>query len=72
MKGRCSPTTGGYGPRLKSNEEAIQFIMRAIEAAGLRPGDDVCLALDVASSHFYSEGSYRAHGQSGGNSRPTR
>jgi enolase len=57
---------GGYGPQLKKNEEAIQFILRAIEAAGLRPGDDVCLALDVASSQFYSDGRYRAHGRSAG------
>jgi enolase len=55
---------GGFGPKLKSNEEAIQYILRAIEAANLRPGDDVCLALDVASSHFYADGHYRAHGQS--------
>jgi enolase len=57
---------GGYGPKLKTNEEAIQFIVRAIEAAGLRPGDDVCLGLDVASSQFYSDGRYRAHGDAGG------
>jgi enolase len=57
---------GGFGPKLKSNEEAIQFILRAIEAAGLRPGDDVCLALDVASSQFYSDGHYRAHGETRG------
>lgn len=57
---------GGYGPKLKTNEEAIQFIVRAIEAAGLRPGDDVCLGLDVASSQFYADGRYRAHGQGGG------
>ncbi len=57
---------GGYGPKLKSNEEAIQFILRAIEAAGLRPGDDVCLGLDVASTQFYSDGHYQAHGPGGG------
>lgn len=57
---------GGYGPKLKTNEEAIQLILRAIESAGLRPGDEVCVALDVASTHFYSEGHYRAHGESGG------
>ena len=38
----------------------------AIEAAGLRPGDDVCLGLDVASTQFYSDGRYKAHGPSGG------
>src|ERR1700722_7660050 len=57
---------GGYGPKLKTNEEAIQFILRAIEAAGLRRGDDVCLGLDVASTQFYSDGHYKAHGPSGG------
>jgi len=49
---------GGYGPKLASNEEALSFVVRAIEAAGLRPGDDVCIGLDVASTHFYSDGSY--------------
>ena len=49
---------GGYGPRLKSNREAVEFVVRAIEAAGLRPGDDVTIALDVAASHFYREGGY--------------
>jgi enolase len=66
LEGVLVGAEGGYGPRLKTNEEAIQFIVRAIERAGLRPGDDVCLALDVASSQFYSGGAYRAHGQSGG------
>lgn len=65
-EGRLVADEGGYGPKLKTNEEAIQYILRAIEAAGLRPGDDVCLGLDVASSQFYSEGRYRAHGQGGG------
>jgi enolase len=50
---------GGYGPKLNSNEVALSFVVRAIEAAGLRPGDDVCIGLDVASTHFYSDGSYR-------------
>lgn len=50
---------GGYGPKLASNEEALSFVVRAIEAAGLRPGDDVCIGLDVASTHFYSDGAYR-------------
>ncbi|MGH7195061.1 MAG: phosphopyruvate hydratase, partial [Candidatus Saccharimonadales bacterium] len=50
---------GGFGPRLPSNRAALEFIVRAIEAAGLRPGDDVLLALDVASSHFYDGSRYR-------------
>jgi enolase len=49
---------GGYGPRLKSNREAVEFVVRAIEAAHLRPTSDVTIALDVAASHFYREGGY--------------
>jgi enolase len=50
---------GGYGPKLGSNVDAVQCLLRAIERAGLRPGEDVHLALDVASSHFCSGGRYR-------------
>jgi enolase len=50
---------GGYGPRLASNEQAIEFVVSAIEAAGLRPGHDVTIALDVAASHFFDGHSYR-------------
>ena len=46
---------GGFAPNLKSNEEAIEVILRAIERAGYRPKDDVLLALDPASSEFYNE-----------------
>ncbi|HEY2414971.1 MAG TPA: phosphopyruvate hydratase [Pirellulaceae bacterium] len=49
---------GGYGPRLKSNREALEFVTRAIDAAGLKPGDEVTIALDIASSHFYRDGGY--------------
>jgi enolase len=49
---------GGYGPRLESNRQAVEFVVRAIGKAGLRPGEDVSLALDVASSHFYRDGHY--------------
>jgi enolase len=49
---------GGYGPKLWANEAAVEFILAAIEAVGLRPGEDVALGLDVASSHFFSEGKY--------------
>lgn len=44
---------GGFAPNLKSNEEAIQVILQAIEAAGYKPGDDVYIALDPASSEYY-------------------
>ena len=44
---------GGFAPRLGSNEEALQRIVKAIEAAGYKPGEQVCLALDPAASEFY-------------------
>lgn len=44
---------GGFAPNLGSNEEAIEVILQAIEKAGYRPGEDVCIALDPASSEFY-------------------
>jgi len=50
---------GGFAPNLKSNEEALQVIMEAIENAGYKPGDDVLLALDVAASELYKDGKYR-------------
>jgi enolase len=46
---------GGFAPDLKSNEEALQIIMKAIEKAGYVPGKDVYIALDVASSEFYDK-----------------
>lgn len=46
---------GGFAPNLKSNEEAIEVILTAIEKAGYTPGDDVLLALDPASSEFYDK-----------------
>lgn len=44
---------GGFAPNLSSNEEAIQVVLQAIEKAGFKPGDDVYIALDAASSEFY-------------------
>jgi enolase len=49
---------GGFAPDLKSNEEAIQVIMQAIELAGYKAGEDVYIALDPASSEFYKDGIY--------------
>lgn len=46
---------GGFAPALKSNEDALKFIVHAIEKAGYRPDEDVKIALDVASSEFYDE-----------------
>lgn len=49
---------GGFAPNLKSNEEAIKFIMQAIEAAGYTPGKDAFIGIDCASSTFYKNGRY--------------
>jgi enolase len=49
---------GGFAPRLGSNEQALQKIMSAIEAAGYKPGEHVGLALDAAASEFYKDGKY--------------
>jgi len=46
---------GGFAPNMKSNEEAIITVMRAIEKAGYRPGEDVVIAMDAAASEFYNE-----------------
>jgi len=52
---------GGFAPRLKSNDEACDLIVEAIEAAGYRPGEDIAIALDPAASSFYEDGLYRLH-----------
>jgi enolase len=49
---------GGYGPRLSSNEVGLQLMVEAIRRAGLEPGKDAGIALDVAASQFYREGKY--------------
>jgi enolase len=64
-EGRLVGDEGGYGPRLKSNREAVEFVVRAIEAARLRPGEDVTIALDVAATHFYQDGGYDLAAESG-------
>ncbi|MBI4537738.1 MAG: phosphopyruvate hydratase [candidate division NC10 bacterium] len=56
---------GGFAPDLKSNEEAIQLILAAIEKAGYKPGSDFFLALDPASSEFYTDGRYVLEGEGG-------
>ncbi len=55
---------GGFAPKLKSNEEALKFIMEAIAGAGYEPGKDVLIGMDCASSEFYEDGKYhiRAEG----------
>ena len=50
---------GGFAPDLKSNEEALQIIMKAIKLADYRPGEDIYIALDPASSEFYENGKYQ-------------
>ncbi len=54
---------GGFAPALKSAEEALEFIMRSVEAAGYKPGDDVMLALDCASTEYYRDGKYVLKGE---------
>ena len=54
---------GGFAPALKSTDEAIGFVMKAIEKAGYKPGDDVMLALDAASTEFYKNGKYELVGE---------
>ena len=49
---------GGFAPDLASNEEAVEVVLQAIEAAGYRPGEDIVLALDAAASAFYEDGEY--------------
>jgi len=56
---------GGFAPDLKSNEEAVQVILAAIEKAGYRPGQDIVLALDPAASEFYVDGRYVLEGEGG-------
>jgi len=54
---------GGYAPDLKSNEEALQVIMKAIEQAGYRPGEDILICLDPAASSFFENGQYNLAAQ---------
>jgi enolase len=56
---------GGFGPRLKSNEQAIEMILKAFAGASLEPGRHVAIGLDVASTHFYREGRYHLKADGG-------
>ncbi len=49
---------GGFAPTLKTNAEAVELIVTAIQKAGYKPGEDICIALDPASSGFYEDGLY--------------
>ncbi len=54
---------GGFAPNLQSADEALGFICKAIERAGYRPGEDIALALDCASTEFFKDGIYHLHGE---------
>ncbi|MEL6923359.1 MAG: phosphopyruvate hydratase [Bacteroidota bacterium] len=58
---------GGFAPNIKSNEEAIQIVLQAIEAAGFKPGEDMMIAMDAAASEFYNaeEKVYHFHQSTG-------
>ena len=54
---------GGFAPDIRSAREALDFILGAVEKAGYRPGDDIVLALDCASTEYYRDGAYRMTGE---------
>ncbi|MDG2532821.1 phosphopyruvate hydratase [Sphingomonas sp. HITSZ_GF] len=54
---------GGFAPNIASTTEALDFIMRSIEAAGYKPGDDVMLALDCAATEYFKDGAYKMVGE---------
>jgi enolase len=54
---------GGFAPALASTRDALDFIMKSVEQAGYRPGDDVVLALDCASTEFFRDGAYHMDGE---------
>jgi enolase len=54
---------GGFAPNLSSATAALEFVMKAIESAGYKPGDDICLALDCAASEFFKNGKYDYAGE---------
>jgi enolase len=54
---------GGFAPNLKSAEDALGFVMKSIEAAGYKPGQDIVLALDCASTEFFKSGKYVYEGE---------
>jgi enolase len=54
---------GGFAPKLKGNRAALEYVMKAIEKAGYKPGDEVSVALDVAATELYKDGKYTWEGQ---------
>ena len=67
LKGRGLSTSvgdeGGFAPNLESNEEALETIVEAIEKAGYKPGKDIFIAIDAASSEFFEDGKYNLAGE---------
>lgn len=63
---------GGFSPNVKSNEEAIESILEAIEKAGYRPGSDVHIALDPAATEFFEDGKYILRKSTGESLTPTQ
>ena len=67
LKGKKLSTSigdeGGFAPNLKSNEEAIEVIIAAIEKAGYQPGKQIYIAIDAAASEFYKDGKYHLEGE---------
>jgi len=55
---------GGFAPALNGTAEAIDYVMKSIEAAGFSPGEDICLALDAAATEFFKDGTYELAGES--------
>lgn len=64
-EGRLVGDEGGYGPRLPSNQSAVEMVVEAIERAGLVPGKDMAIAIDVAATHFFRDGSYQLVSEQG-------
>ena len=54
---------GGFAPNLESNKAALDMVLKAIEAAGYKPGSEIAISLDVAASEFYKEGKYHLTGE---------
>lgn len=65
---------GGFAPNISSNEEAIEYVLQAVESAGYRPGEDVYIAMDAASSEFYNkeENVYHFHKSTGDKLTPAQ
>ena len=63
---------GGFAPNLKTNDEAVDVIVEAIETAGYKPGKDIAIALDPAASEFYDDGKYVMKKSDGSRKTPTQ